>query len=216
MSAHTPLLPSKAIKLVEAAGLAEAQSILADYAAAGLIKTYALARVTIQTGQTAQTVRDAAIPAKIWQRIISDSKTVEALNGGTVRLAGSDLIGGEPDVQITGIRFSGVSLDNVLGRYCSKPKPIARSKVRETSTPTPTQQPKLDNGSKAGLEITPPKKLPPPIRAGDLLASVDQAMQALNIKRTKTNQLMTDGILVRKKIGGCTRITVESINRLLD
>lgn len=47
MSAHTPLLPSKAIKLVKEAGLAEAQSILADFAAAGLVKTYALMRTSI-------------------------------------------------------------------------------------------------------------------------------------------------------------------------
>ncbi|MEH6790657.1 hypothetical protein [Parasphingorhabdus sp.] len=211
MSAHTPLLPSKAIKLVEEAGLAEAQSILADYAAAGLVKTYALMRTTISAGQAPRSVRDAAIPAEVWQRIIADGKTAEALNGGTARLAGSDLIGGEPDVQITGIRFSDVSLGNVLGRYCSEPKPITSCKAKKATIPT--QPPESNAELSAESHMSPPEKVQPPIRGSDLTATIAQVMQSTGIGRTKINDLMNNGTLVRKKIGSRTVITVESIKR---
>jgi len=213
MSAHTPFLPSKAIKLGEAAGLPEAQSILADFAAAGLVKTYALIRATKPAGQTAQSVRDAAIPVEVWQRIIADGKTAEALAGGTVRLAGSSLIGGEPDVQITGIRFSEASLGNVLGRYCSEPKPIVSRKAKEA--PTQVLKPKSNAEPSAEPYMTSSEKVQPPIRDGDLTATIAQVMQSTGIKRTKINHLMNDGTLVRKKIGSRTVITVESIKRLL-
>lgn len=213
MSAHTPLLPSKAIKLVEEAGLAEAQSILADFAAAGLVKTYALMRTTISAGYAPQSVRDAAIPSEVWQRIIADGKTAVASNGGTVRLVGSNLIGGEPDVQITGIRFSEASLGNVLGRYCSEPKPIASCKAKEAPIPTQTSESNAELSAEPHLNSS--VKVQPPIRDGDLTATIAQVMQSTGIGRTKINDLMNDGTLVRKKIGSRTVITVESIKRLL-
>ncbi|MCD1589684.1 excisionase [Qipengyuania citrea] len=40
-------------------------------------------------------------------------------------------------------------------------------------------------------------------------------MRATGLGRTKINDLMNDGTLVRKKMGRRTLITVESIERLL-
>jgi len=63
--------------------------------------------------------------------------------------------------------------------------------------------------------MTSSEKVQPPIRDGDLTATIAQVMQSTGIKRTKINHLMNDGTLVRKKIGSRTVITVESIKRLL-
>lgn len=74
--------------------LEDAESLLADFAAAGLIKTYALVRVVKPEGGPAKTVRASQIPPKDWGRIVAEDKVDVALNGGTVRLGGSQLKGG--------------------------------------------------------------------------------------------------------------------------
>lgn len=205
MSAHQPILPSKAVERVEAAGLPEAHSLLAEFAAAGLVKSYALARVTTPAGQEPSTVRDAAIPAEIWKRIVKAGKAEQALVSGTVRLAGSELVGGDPEVQITGISFGEGSLSKVLARYCSKQKAVA------------TPMPKADStiASPTDLNGDADRKTPPPIIPGDLVASVAQTMQVTGLGRTKINELMNDGTLVRRKMGRRTLIAVESIERLV-
>ncbi|WP_239804532.1 hypothetical protein [Croceicoccus hydrothermalis] len=118
MSAHQPVLPAKAIKLVESRNLEKADDLLADFAAAGLIKTYALVREIRPAGGPAKVLRDAQIPTQDWERIVASKKIHAALNGGTVRLEGSPLQGGMPSVLITGISFSEAALVKVLDRYC--------------------------------------------------------------------------------------------------
>lgn len=213
MSAHQPILPSKAIERVEAAGLSEASKLLADFAAAGLIKTYALARVTTQAGQTPETVRDAVVPAGVWQRINAEGKVAGAFEGGTVRLAGSDLIGGEPEVQITGISFSESSLTKVLARYSSKQQVVAATQPNAVAAPVPEAQPTREQSADLNAEAD--TKAPPPILPGDLVASVAQAMQVTGLGRTKINELMNDGTLARKKLGRRTLISLEGIERLV-
>lgn len=212
MSAYRALLPTKAIERVEAAGLADAPTVLADFAGAGLIKTYALVRVTAPAGQPQETIRDGVIPIEVWQRISEERRIPEMLGGGTVRLAGSGLIGGAPDVKITGVSISEGSLEKVLDRYCSQPD-------RALVEPNPVSAPKTNDTLMVAPSIhseTPEStKSPRPIRQGDLVASVAQAIQATGLGRTKINELMNDGTLVRKKTGRRTLITVESIERLV-
>ena len=121
MPVHQPILPSQAIKLIEARDLAAAGIMLADFAAAGLIKTYALMREIRPAGEPPEMVRDSQIPPEEWGRIVVSDKIDVALNGGTVRLEGSSFKGGTPSVQITGISFSEASLIKVLDRYCAQP-----------------------------------------------------------------------------------------------
>lgn len=213
MSAHQPLLPKKAVERVEAAGFADAQTLLADFAGAGLIKTYALVRVTAAAGQPAETARDAVVPAEVWQRISAARRVPEMLGGGTVRLAGSGLIGGAPDVQITGVSISEGSLTKVLERYCSQPAPVPPANLN----PTPAAKTKIEliGVPSVASDVPASPKIPRPIREGDLVASVAQAMQSTGLGRTKINELMNDGMLVRKKAGRRTLITLESIERLV-
>lgn len=207
MSEHLPILPEKAIEVTEAAGLQNAKAILADFAAVGLIKTYALVRETETMGGSVETVRDALVPAGVWQRIVAEKKVSDALNGGTIRLQGSHLRGGAPSVQITGVSFSETSLVKVLERYCRTSKRSSFSK----STPTPSLPPA--RGSAPVANVCKAKKVAPPIRPGDLFASIAQTMQVTGLGRTTIDKLIKQGILVKKEVGRRTLVTVESIER---
>lgn len=211
MPAHQPVLPARAIDLVEARNLEAAKSLLADFAAAGLIKTYALVREIRPAEGPIEVYRDSQIPSDEWDRIVASGKIGAAFNGGTVRLEGSALKGGAPAILITGISFSEASLIKVLDRYCAaapigaaKNSVAADSKAEDAPSSSPCQKGK-SNG-----------KAVPPIRPGDLTASIAQAMQATGLKRTKVDKLMREGVLVRQKVGRRALITVESIERLVD
>ena len=116
-----------------------------------------------------------------------------ALNGGTVQLNGSKLPGGLPTVQITGISFSEASLTRILDRYCTDPSVRTSAPPLQTS---PTTQEKADEPSPENKKRT--QEAVPPIKAG-LTASIAQTMQATGLGRTKIDQLMRKGDLVRKK-----------------
>jgi len=64
MSFHRPILPGKAIELVESRNLDAPEKLLADYAAAGPIKTYALMREIRPAGGPTKAVREPPIPQK--------------------------------------------------------------------------------------------------------------------------------------------------------
>lgn len=211
MSEHKPIPPVKAIEVTEAAGLPNAKAILADYAAAGLIKTYALIRQTASVGGELKTVRDAQIPNEVWQRIVAENKVCDALNGGTIRLQGSHLRGGESFVQITGISFSEASLANVLERYCRTSRHSSVSSAKPSPTPPSSQLPDKDPSPIA--DDFQSKKVPPPIKPGDLLASIAQTKQVTGLGRTTVDKLIKQGIFVKKDVGRRTLVTVESIER---
>lgn len=209
MSIHQPVLPARAIELVEARNLKDAEILLADFAAAGLIKTYALVREIKPLGSHTQMVRDSQIPQDEWDRIIASDNVALALNGRTVRLEGSPLKGGRPQVQITGISFSETSLIKVLDRYCAQSlKPTKKSSAHNIENQTDTAPALSSSKSRKQKDV-------PRIRKGDLTASVAQTMRATGLGRTKIDQLMRKGELVRTKIGKRTLITVESIERLV-
>lgn len=210
MSFHRPILPGKAIELVKSRHLDAPDKLLADYAAAGLIKTYALMREIRPAGGPTKTVRDSQIPQEEWGRIVASDNIMAALNGGTIQLDGSKLPGGLPTVQITGISFSEASLIKILDRYCADPSVPTADPPPQPSPTTKEKAPKIspDNQKRA-------QKAVPPIKAGDLTASIAQTMQATGLGRTKVDQLMRKGDLVRTKVGNRALITVESIERLV-
>ena len=210
MSFHQPILPGKAVELVKSRNLDAPEKLLADYAAAGLIKTYALMREIRPAGGPTKTVRDAQIPPEEWARIVASDNIMAALNGGTVQLDGSKLPGGLPATQITGISFSEASLTKILDRYCTDPDVRISARPPKSS---PTNQEKAHGPSHEEQKRT--QDAVPPIKAGDLTASIAQTMQATGLGRTKVNELMRKGDLVRTKVGTRALITVESIERLI-
>ncbi|MEH3103697.1 MAG: hypothetical protein PGN12_07300 [Sphingomonas phyllosphaerae] len=72
MTAFHPVPPAKAIQLVEAAGVPNAAQLIRDFTAAGLVKSYALVLETIEPAGRRTCVRGGAVPAGLWQRIVSD------------------------------------------------------------------------------------------------------------------------------------------------
>ena len=210
MPAHQPILPAKAIELVKSRNLDGADALLADFAAAGLIKTYALVREIRPTGGPTETIRDGQVPPGEWGRIVASDNVCAALNGGTVRLEGSTTLqGGTPSVLITGISFSEASLVKILDRYC------ANSPASFSKQPTASSAAAVTSTNSSSQTCEPRKRDVPPIRPGDLTASVAQAEQATGLGRTTIDKLMRDGTLHRKKAGRRTLITVESIERLV-
>ncbi|MGY6552860.1 MAG: hypothetical protein ACXIT4_13365 [Erythrobacter sp.] len=210
MPAHQPIPPNKAIELVEAKKLDGAKFLLADFAAAGLVKTYALVREIRPIDDPVEIIRDCQLPTEDWHRIVASASVDAALSGGTVRLEGSSLRGGPPSILITGVSFSETSLTKVLERYCADPSGGAPKPYSEEYVSEPDHaytQPSHDRKFA--------RKTVPPIKKGALTASVAQAMQATGLGRTKIDQLMRNGDLVRTKVGKRTLITVESIERLV-
>lgn len=210
MSAHQPILPAKAVELVRFRNLEKADTLLADFAAAGLIKTYALVREIRFAGGPTEIIRNAQIPTEDWERIVASGKIQPALNGQTVRLEGSRLQGGTPTVLITGISFSEATLVKVLDRYCvgSPASAVNQLNSCDAHPTSKTMAPCIEASEPKKEEVQ-------PIRPGDLTASVAPTEQATGLGRTTIDKLMRDGTLVRKKVGRRTLITVESIERLV-
>ncbi|MAW89880.1 MAG: hypothetical protein CL574_02095 [Altererythrobacter sp.] len=207
MSFHQPILPGTAIELVKSRNMANAESFLADFAAAGLVKTYALMREIRTVGRPTMTVRDAQIPQEEWVRIIASKNVGTALNGGTVRLEGATSPGGLSNIQITGISFSEASLAKVLDRYCGAPAQASALHPEAGNACSNGELPRsFESQSREPKEVR-------PIEVGDLTASIAQTMKATGLGRTKVNQLIKKGDLVKTKVGYRTLITVEIIER---
>lgn len=118
LSAFHPISPLRSVELVEAAGVPNGRRLIADFAAAGLIKSYALTIETIEAAGGTSTVRDSALAPALWQRIIHEDVVDDVWTGGTVRLRPTQPGDGEPEVRITGIRFNEKSLQRLVDHHC--------------------------------------------------------------------------------------------------
>lgn len=207
MSAFYPIAPLKAVEFVEAAGVSGGRRLIADFAAAGMMKSYALVIETIEVGGPRHSVRDSTVPPALWDRIIREGLVDEVWTGGTVRLSAGHLVGGEPEVRITGVRFSEKHLQRLVDHHHGtqvRPAPAVKAPAAAATV--------VDDS-----HATTPKRRQPDLNAippGALTVSVSQAQAALGLGRTKINELMNDGRLVRKKIDRSVRIEVASIYAL--
>ena len=203
MTAFQPLSASAAIGLVEAAGIQDARQMIADFAAAGLLKTYALAIEIVEEGGQRRTIRGSAIPAELWHRIVDEGRLNEAWRGGMVRLTA-----GQPQVAITGISFSEKHVERLVEQYrpamaTASLAPTVQAAVRdEALSPPPAEKRRLPLGAES-------------IPSAAELVTVDQAIAALGLGRTKVNQLMSEGRLHRVKIGRRTLIKMDSIRTMI-
>lgn len=207
MSAHQPILPIHAIELVQAKNLGSPELLLADFAAAGLIKTYALVREIRPEGEPSVVLRDSQIPAEEWERIVMSGSVQTAMNGGTVRLEGTPFKGGQPSVQITGISFSATSLVKVLERYCAA-SPV--STIGEKSGPQAHTGASEDSVARVSRA-----RAVKPIMPGDLTVSINQVMATTGLGRTKINQLIKKKVLEHTKVDRRTLISVKSVEDLI-
>lgn len=213
MTAFQPMSPHKAVEFVEAAGVPDARRLIADFAAAGLIKSYALSVETIEVDGRRSCVRDGALSHELWQRVIHGGVVDDVWTGGTVRLPGADLIGGQPEVRITGIRFGEKYLQRVVDQHLGK---SVKAKPLKKAPPVAVRVVE-DAAEDVSVEAAPRRRQPDPVAIppGAEWVKVSQVQQATGFGRTKINELMMDGRLVRRKIDGRVLIEVASIRALL-
>ena len=204
MTAFYPITPMKAVEFVEAAGVPFGKRVIADHAAAGLIKSYALAIETVGVDGRENCVRGAAVPPDLWQRIMREGMVEDVWTGGTVRLMAAEFIGGAPEVRITGIGFSEKYLQRLVNHHRGTP---AKAKRLRPAT-SPSQE---DGHAEATVATRGRKAEVPPIAPGAVVAPVNQAMATLNMGRTKITELMNDGTLERMAPGRPVRIKTASI-----
>ena len=202
LTAFHPITPQQAIAIAEGAGVHDARRVIVDYAAAGIVKGYALVCETMMTSER-RTSRGAAISIALWKRLQREGLSDQVWNGGTLRLE-ADPLNDLPEVSITGVSFSQASLQRLVNHHGG-------------GTPTahePAQPPKVVVTTARPIASSRLRPDPSAIPAGAITVTVNQAMAALGLGRTKINALMNDGRLVRIKYDRSTRIEVESIRLL--
>jgi hypothetical protein len=144
VTAFYPISPLKAVEMVEAAGVPCGKRFVAGYTAAGLVRSYSESIETVEVDGRAHCVRGAAVPQDLWQRIVREGVVEDVWTGGTVRLAAAELIGGVPEVRITGIGFSESHLQRAVDRFrggsstARRPKPVT-TPIEEAAEDAPAE-----------------------------------------------------------------------------
>ncbi len=203
VTAFQPLSAIAAIGLVEAAGIQDARQMIADFAAAGLLKTYALAIETVEEGGQRSTIRGSAILVELWHRIVDEGRLDDVWRGGMVRLTAVP-----PQAAITGISFSEKHVERLVEQHRpAVPEPPVL--VRSAGLPRASEKPSL----KASMTTNVSRDVVAVPQSAELV-TVEQAMAVL-LGRTKINELMCEGVLDRVKVGRRTLIKVSSIRSLV-
>jgi hypothetical protein len=212
LTAFLPLSPMKAIEMIEAAGVPHARRLLRDHAAAGLVKSYAMLIETVQVGGEKTSIRGGAISSGLWQRTVREGVDADVWTGGTVHLTGSVLIGGAPTVSITGIGFHKGDVQRLIAQQSGQP---AQAKPEPSpngvALPPSSFESDVRDSPKPAAKRERRTADPFVIKPGALLLTIKETQAALGIGRTKVNELMNDGRLVRRVIDGGVRIEVASV-----
>ncbi|KQM62703.1 hypothetical protein ASE75_13835 [Sphingomonas sp. Leaf17] len=210
MTDQYALTPKQAIEVIKAAGVDDAAKLIRDHAAAGLVRSYAQVQVTINTRGERTCVRGGAVASAAWERMICGGVDSDVWGGGTVRLAGSDLVGGTPALHVTGIAFHADDIERLsnqqrpASRVKAAPKRVAVEQTRvadEDPADVPSPRPTRQRGA---LDLS-------ALHSGALLLTVKQTEAALAISHTTVYKLINAGKLERP--AGETRITAESVRR---
>ena len=201
MNAHTTITPMKAAQIVEAAGIEDAQTIIADFTAAGLVKAYALAIETIDARGASTCVRGATMPVDLWQRVILDGIVADVWASGTFRLAGSELVGGAPAAVVTGITFNAKHIDWLIAHH--EGARLSRRRKRKAPAAPVVSTEAVDEVVEANADVPPSRRKADPaaIPPGALLATMEQAEAALGVSRGTIYNLIKRRKLVRAETG---------------
>ena len=212
MTAFHPLSPARAIQALEAEGVANAALLLRDYAEAGLIKTYARAVLSAEASGEKRAVRNGALPRSIWERIVRADADEQVWTGGTVRLPGSGLIGGEPEISVTGIGFHSEDLSQIVQDQLGPKRRRGAAQAQADHPPAEAEKVTTEEAATRRRRKPDPSRLAP----GVMLLTIADAGAALGIGRTKVNELMNASRLERVSIDGSVRITVASVRALAE
>lgn len=215
MSAFNPIAPRRAAELIEQAGIGNPANILVGSSSIGLVKAYARMIETKNADGTHSGVRDSRIPRDLWQRIADAEMGEQILSSFTVLLAAEPA---NPAVAISGIRFDDKSLLALIGQHSAAARhsnemisPNVAERAQQV-TEVAAKEAKVPDAAASSPKARPALSALP---EGAVLVTVNQAMAALGLGRTKVNDLMVKGTLVRVKIDTRTLITSESIRALI-
>lgn len=208
------MTPKQAIEVISAAGADDPATLIRDHSAAGLVRSFALRHVTIDAQGNRTVVRGRAIQTHTWERMIRDGVDGNVWGGGTVRLPGSELVGGEAALHITGVAFHP---DDIRRLADQQRPPLQPPRKRAPTSPAP-QAEAVAQATAAVEQVTdtPPTRRPnaAAIPPGAILCTVKQAKEALGIGHTKVYELLKTGRLTRAEGVAGTRITVASVMAL--
>lgn len=212
MSAFNPIPAPNLIARIEAEAVGvDVRSLIADFAEAGLIKSYA--RMVAKCGSpTPDEIRDARIGRDIWQRINRANAAESVWSVGSVRLAGDD----HPELSIIGLRFEEAAVRQALKKHGVALGRTTKAAVAPTSLACESDQ---DDGAPS---VTPPT--PTPASSTGSAPSLDsvefvtakEAKHHLRCGQTTLYQLINDGALESIKRGRSRLISTASIRRYLN
>lgn len=211
MSAFNPIPAPNLIARIEAEAIGvDVRSLIADFAEAGLIKSYA--RMVAKCGSPApDEIRDARIGRDIWQRINRANAAGSVWSVGSVRLAGDD----DPELSIIGLRFEEAAVRQALKKHGVALGRTSKAAVAPTSSAPESNE---DDGAPP---VTPPPPTPvSPKRSAPSLNSVEfvtaqEAKHHLRCGQTTLYQLVKNGQLDGIKRGRSRLISTASIRRYL-
>ncbi|KQN19455.1 hypothetical protein ASE86_13375 [Sphingomonas sp. Leaf33] len=211
MKAFNPISPAQAASLIEAAGISDPMTFLADNAIAGLVKGYARWTERLQPNGTREEIRDKRIAPDLWRRIVAEGKVADVCNG-TVRLDGSTEFGGGPKYTIVGIRFDDVSLLQLVAEHGNRPR-RKNELQRDRSGPAASEQlaavkSPLEPERKARRSLIPSAE---GVSLDAPSLTVKETQAVLRCGRTKVYDLLGAGKLVRQPNSVGTRITTVSV-----
>lgn len=202
------MTPRQAIEVVQATGAEDAAKLIGDHAAAGLVRSYAQVQLTIDAAGQRTSRLGARIDAEVWERMIRAGVDGDAWTGGTVRLPGSDLVGGEPAMNITGIAFHPADIHRLALQQRPTPQPSRKAKQQPSPSPADETDAKAPSKRK--------RKAPPdlsPLHSGAIHLTVEQTKAALSIGHTTFYKLLNAGKLERAPSKTGTRIMAASVRR---
>lgn len=211
MSAFNPIPAPNLIARIEAEAVGvDVRSLIADFAEAGLIKSYA--RMVAKCGSpTPDEIRDAKIGRDIWQRINRANAAESVWSVGSVRLAGDD----HPELSIIGLRFEEAAVRQALKKHGVA---LGRTTKAAVAAPSSARESDQDDGAPS---ITPSPPAPSPKGSAPSLDSVEfvtakEAKHHLRCGQTTLYQLINRGELESIKRGRSRLISTASIRRCLN
>lgn len=159
MSAFNPIPAPNLIARIEAEAIGvDVRSLIADFAEAGLIKSYA--RMVAKCGSPApDEIRDARIGRDIWQQINRANAAGSVWSVGSVRLAGDD----DPELSIIGLRFEEAAVRQALKKHG-----VALGRTSKAAV-APTSSAPKSNEDDGAPPVTPP---PADARFAEALSTV--------------------------------------------
>lgn len=214
MTGFAQLSPLGAADVIEKASIPEPQRLLADFAVAGVVRTYARVIETISAGTCAPRMLDATVSEAVWRRIIAEGKAEDVWATATARLEGSPNLG-TLAVSVFGITFNAADVQAAARRHGrtleSDPEPPA-SDIPARATPAAPQARSTGPKQRAGTIVQPsiPAKRSASASSIVFQLSVSRppplAMRYLSAKAAASGE----GVAISASSAACSRYCVSN------